>query len=56
MYTNNVGQAPSGMQDETARLQNDAGGEQQPGQHPYGSDPANAAPAAPQCGAAVGGA
>lgn len=47
MYTNNVGQAPSGMQDETARLQNDAGGEQQPGPHPNGGSAANVAPTAP---------
>lgn len=56
MYTNNVRQPYSGMQDENLRQDDGLGGEQHPGQYPNGSDPANAAPAAPQCGAAVGGA
>lgn len=48
MDNTSLGQAPSGMQDKTARQQNDAAGEQQPGQYPSGGDPANAAHSAPQ--------
>lgn len=48
MYPQNVGQSQPEMQDKDLQLNNDAGSEQQPGQHPSGSDPANAAPAAPQ--------
>lgn len=48
MYTQNVGQALSGMQDEKLIQQNDAGGEHSDSQYPSGGNPANTAPAAPQ--------
>jgi hypothetical protein len=47
MYEPNVGQSQPEKQDEEQGLNNEAGGEQQPGQYPSGSEPANAAPAAP---------
>lgn len=55
MNDKTVGQSLSGMQDENLRLNSEAGGEHNHSQHPSGNDPVIVAPAAPQCGAAVGG-